>query len=36
MKDIGYGKGYEWQANFQAKDGFLPPELDSIDFFRQT
>jgi putative ATPase len=33
MKDIGYGKGYEWQANFQAKDGFLPSELGDIDFF---
>ncbi len=33
MKDLGYGKGYKWQANFQAKDGFLPTELGDIDFF---
>lgn len=33
MKDIGYGKGYKWQANFQAQDGFLPKELKDTDFF---
>lgn len=33
MKDIGYGKGYKWQANFQATDGFLPKELHDTDFF---
>lgn len=33
MKDLGYGKGYKWQANFQAKDGFLPQELQDTDFF---
>lgn len=33
MKDLGYGKNYRWQASFKAKDGFLPPELRSIDFF---
>ena len=35
MKDLGYGKGYKWQANFQAKDGFLPVELGDIDFFAE-
>ena len=35
MKDLGYGKGYKWQANFQAKDGFLPAELGDIDFFTE-
>lgn len=24
MKDLGYGKDYKWEANHQAKDGFLP------------
>ena len=33
MKDLGYGKDYNWQADFKAKDGFLPPELSNIDFF---
>lgn len=33
MKDLGYGKDYHWQADFKAKDGFLPPELKDIDFF---
>jgi len=33
MKDLGYGKGYKWQADFKHKEGFLPPELADIDFF---
>lgn len=28
MKDLGYGKEYEWKANFQHKKGFLPEEID--------
>jgi len=24
MKDLGYGKGYEWQADFKHEKGFLP------------
>ena len=27
MKDLGYNKGYKWQANFQHKNGFLPDEI---------
>ena len=27
MKELGYGKGYQWQANFQHKKGFLPDEV---------
>ncbi len=27
MKDLGYGKGYKWQANFQHTEGFLPKEI---------
>ena len=30
MKDLGYNQGYEWQANFQAPEGFLPPELKDL------
>ena len=33
MKDLGYGKDYKWNANFQHPDGFLPKELTDIDFF---
>ena len=27
MKDLGYGKDYEWKADFKHKDGFLPDEV---------
>lgn len=30
MKDLGYQKGYEWQANFKHQQGFLPPELKNL------
>lgn len=33
MKDLGYQKGYEWQAGFQAPGGFLPDELRGTQFF---
>ena len=33
MKDLGYNQGYEWQAGFKDKRGFLPDELDGTDFF---
>lgn len=29
MKDLGYGKGYEWQADFKPKKGFLPEDITS-------
>jgi putative ATPase len=32
MEDLGYNQGYKWEANFQAADGFLPPELKNIKF----
>lgn len=35
MKDLDYGKGYKWEANFQHDQGFLPPELADLDFFAQ-
>ena len=31
MKDLGYQKGYEWEANFQHAKGFLPPELGDLN-----
>lgn len=30
MKDLGYGKGYKWQADFKHDKGFLPPELRDL------
>lgn len=33
MKDLGYNKGYKWQADFRHDKGFLPPELMGTDFF---
>jgi putative ATPase len=34
MKDLGYNKEYKWEADFKHANGFLPPELDGQDFFR--
>jgi putative ATPase len=31
MGDLGYGKDYKWEANFQHSKGFLPPELQDLD-----
>lgn len=30
MKDLGYNKGYKWEADFKHKNGFLPPEIGDI------
>jgi putative ATPase len=27
MKDLGYGRGYTWQADFKHTKGFLPDEM---------
>lgn len=27
MKDLGYNKGYKWEADFKHEAGFLPPEI---------
>ena len=29
MKDLGYGKDYEWKADFKHKKGFMPDEIKS-------
>lgn len=34
MKDLGYGKDYHWEADFKAKNGFLPPELKDLHLFQ--
>ncbi len=33
MKDLGYNKGYKWEADFKHTNGFLPDELHGTDFF---
>jgi putative ATPase len=33
MKDLGYAKDYEWKANFQHNQGFLPDELKDQQIF---
>lgn len=33
MKDLGYGKGSRWEANFKHPKGFLPKEIASLDLF---
>jgi putative ATPase len=33
MKDLGYGKGAKWTSGFVHPQGFLPPELQDVDFF---
>jgi putative ATPase len=32
MKDLGYGKGTKWEANFKHPNGFLPDDLADIKF----
>jgi putative ATPase len=33
MQDLGYNKGYKWEANFKHEAGFLPDELDGKKIF---
>ncbi len=33
MKDLAYGKGTKWEANFKHPKGFLPDELGDLDLF---
>ncbi|HSX27813.1 MAG TPA: replication-associated recombination protein A [Patescibacteria group bacterium] len=33
MKDLGYGKGTKWQANFKHPKGFLPDALKNLELF---
>ena len=33
MKDFGYGKGTKWEAGFKHPKGFLPEELQDLEFF---
>jgi putative ATPase len=33
MKDLGYNKGYKWQADFKHEKGFLPEQLKDLELF---
>ncbi len=33
MSQLGYGDGYEWKANFQHPDGFLPAAIKNLNLF---
>lgn len=33
MKDLGYQKGYKWEADFKHAGGFLPPDISDLNFF---
>ena len=35
MKELGYGRQYEWKAGFQAPSGFLPDELLDLRFYEE-
>jgi putative ATPase len=34
MKELDYGKDYQWKAGFEHKEGFLPEELKDEKFYR--
>lgn len=36
MKELEYGKGYKWQADFKHPQGFLPDELAGAKFFHES
>lgn len=33
MKDLNYGKDYQWQPGFEHKKGFMPEGLEDLKFF---
>lgn len=33
MKELGYGKNYQWKADFQPQEGFLPDEIADLNLF---
>ena len=34
MKDLGYSKGYKWQADFKHTKGFLPDEIATYNVYK--
>lgn len=35
MKDLGYMKGYKWEAGYKHQDGFLPPQIADTKLFER-
>lgn len=35
MKDLGYQKGYKWEADFKHEGGFMPSEIASVTLFNE-
>lgn len=33
MKDLGYGKGYAWEADFKHEKGFMPKGLEAVRLY---
>ena len=33
MKDLGYGKDYQWKADFRHNKGFLPEDISGRKIF---
>ncbi|MCL4358142.1 replication-associated recombination protein A [Patescibacteria group bacterium] len=33
MRDLGYNKGYKWEAGYKDTRGFMPEELKDLNFF---
>jgi putative ATPase len=36
MTELGYNKGYKWQAGFKPARGFLPSEISQLNLFDDT
>ena len=35
MEDLGYMKGYKWEADFQHEKGFMPKGLENEEFYKR-
>ncbi len=35
MKNLGYGKGYKWRADYQHEKGFMPDSLNDLHIYKQ-
>src|SRR5690606_35548710 len=36
MKDLGYQKGYKWQADFKPQQGFMPEGLEDLKLYKKS
>lgn len=35
MKDLGFGKGYKWEAGYHQPTSYLPKELGNVKFYKK-